>query len=117
MAPWAILPLTPTSTRRAPFCSTQIRFSSGSQITAASTPSACPPRTQALIPAILPPSPPPAAQGALLLDADPVLFGLADRGRVHAFGVPAPDESLDPGHHPLLVHRMTENQPSGKRDA
>ena len=57
------------------------------------------------------------AHGALLLHADPVLFGFADHGRVHPFGVPAPDKSLDPGHHALFVYGMTEDQTPGKRHA
>ncbi len=59
----------------------------------------------------------PDAQGALLLDADLVLLRLADHGGVHPFCVPPLDERLDPGHHPLLVHRMTQDEPAGKRYA
>ena len=56
MAPCAIVPRTVTSTLSAPFCFMQSWFSSGSQITAASTPSACPRSMKALIPAIIPSS-------------------------------------------------------------
>src|SRR5919112_3162564 len=50
------------------------------------------------------------AQGALLLDAELVLFGLAYDGAVHPSRVPPLDEPLDPGHHPLLVYRMAEDE-------
>src|SRR5215211_2314936 len=54
-------------------------------------------------------------QSALLLDAELVLLRLADDGAVHPFRVTPLDEAFDPGHHPLLVHRMAENDPAGKR--
>src|SRR5215208_7499210 len=64
----------------------------------------------------------PSAQGnlhperAFLLYAELVLLGLADNGGVHSISVASLDERLDPGHHPLLVHRMTEYQPARERD-
>jgi hypothetical protein len=53
---------------------------------------------------------------AFLLYAELVLLGLADNGGVHPFCVASLDERLDPGHHPLLVHGMTEYQPARERD-
>src|SRR5215211_3241542 len=54
-------------------------------------------------------------QSALLLDAELVLLRLADDGTVHPFRVTPLDEAFDPGHHPLLVHRMAENDLARKR--
>src|ERR671917_322936 len=53
---------------------------------------------------------------ALLLYAELVLLGLADNSGVHSIGMASLDERLDPGHHPLLVHGVTEYQAAGERD-
>src|SRR5215207_2461201 len=56
-------------------------------------------------------------QGALLLDAELVLLGFADDRSVDPVRVPLFDERLDSAHHPLLVHRMAEDEIAGKRYA
>src|SRR5215210_4705673 len=53
---------------------------------------------------------------ALLFYAELVFFGLADNGSVYSIGVSPLDERLDPGHHPLFVHGMTEYQAAWERD-
>src|SRR5215212_1884102 len=50
------------------------------------------------------------AQSALLLDAELILLRLADDGAVHPLSASPLDEALDPGHHPLLVHRMAKDE-------
>src|SRR5215218_2963936 len=56
------------------------------------------------------------AQRALLLDAELVLLRLADNGAVHPFGVPSLDEALDSDHHPLLIHRVAEDEFARERN-
>jgi hypothetical protein len=53
---------------------------------------------------------------AFLPYAELVLLGFADNGGVHPIGVASLDERLDPGHHPLLIHRIAEYQPAWERD-
>src|SRR5215217_918989 len=54
-------------------------------------------------------------QSALLLYAELVLLRLADDGAFHPFCVTLLDKALDPGHHPLLVHRVAEDEFARKR--
>src|SRR3712207_6951698 len=53
-------------------------------------------------------------QGTLLLYAELVLLRFADDRAVYSFGVSPSDKGFDPAHHPLLVHRMAEDEPPGE---